>query len=610
MSLPRLHMDWEIARLRFLLALMLAAFATLAVALWQMQVARGGDFRRDLARQSVRRVRVPGARGAIVDRQGRPLADNRCSFNVVLYLEELRPRRRRDSLRQEVHRAIETMSAILGLPMPAYTNDLQNHIHRRLPLPFVVWRDLDEAAVARWAEMAVRVAGVDLQAEPVRVYPAHTSACHAVGYVRRAEIDASTEEPYHYHLSEMAGAAGVERFYDQLLRGQAGVRLVRVDAAGYRYDDLGGTDPRPGHTLRLTLDLDVQRAAEDALAGAAGAIVVLDPSDGAVLALASLPGFDPNLFSPSISPAEWARLQGDPATPLLNRATAGAYPPGSTFKPLVAIAALQSGRLAPSTIFSCPGYLALGTARFRCWDTFGHGPLNLSQAIRHSCNVYFFHAGMAAGPEAIAEAARAAGLGQKSGIDLDHEVAGLVPDPAWKRRARRDAWRDGDTCNFSIGQGPIEATPLQMAVVAAAFANGGRRVTPHLLLASRAPGAADFVEARPPPPAPLGWPPAAIWLVASGMRDVVMAEDGTGRRMRVAGISLAGKTGTAEYGPKAEGKKRGWMIAWGPCEQPRFAVAMVVEDAISGGTTVAPRLQKFFATVLAGVPAAPEGNPQ
>lgn len=605
----RIPPDWEVARLRILFAGMMGAFVLIVATLWRIQVAHGEQYRENLAKQSVRRVRIPGPRGLIFDRQGRPLAENRPSFGIALYLEELRPASRRRTTVQEVTRTIEDLTAILGTPPQVTTNDLRAHIKRRLPLPFVAWRDLPEDAVARWAERGASLPGVDLYPEPVRIYPAGSNACHVLGYVGRAEIDPAADEPYHYYLSEMAGVSGIEKVYDGLLRGQAGGRLVRVDAAGFRYHDLGGTEPRPGQDLKLTLDLDLQRAAEAALAGAPGALVALDPRSGAVLAMASTPAYNPNGFVPSIPAGLWNALRDDPLTPLLNRAAAGAYAPGSTFKPIVAMAAMQARKASPATRHTCPGYFQIGRARFRCWDTLGHDTIDLSHAIRYSCNVYFFHLGLDSGPDAIAAMSRAAGLGARSGIDLDFESPGIVPDPAWKRRAWHDDWRDGDTCNYSIGQGPIATTPLQMAMVAAALANGGRRVHPRLLMGVRTHGADAFTEPPVDPPVPLGWDPASLRVVREGMRDVVMAEDGTGRRLRVPGVALAGKTGTAEYGRKEEGKKRGWMIAFGPFEAPRLAVAMVVEDAVSGGITVAPRLQQFFAAAMGvGTNAAPAGG--
>lgn len=609
MNRARIPPDWEIARLRILFAGMMGAFAIILATLWKVQVAHGEQYRENLARQSVRRVRIPGPRGLIFDRQGRPLAENRPSYGIALYLEELRPSGRRRTTVQEVERTLTELTEVLGSPPQVTTQDLRTHIKRRLPLPFVAWRDLPEDAVARWAERGAAMPGVDIYPEPVRVYPAGRSACHVLGYVGRAEIDPEADEPYHFYLSEMAGASGIEKAYDAQLRGQAGGRLVRVDAAGFRYQDLGGTEPKPGIDLKLTIDLDLQLAAEAALDGAPGALVALDPRTGEVLAMASTPAYDPNGFVPAIPSNLWAALRNDPLTPLLNRAAAGTYAPGSTFKPLVAIAAMKAGKASASTRHTCPGYFQLGRARFRCWDTLGHDSIDLSHAIRYSCNVYFFHLGLDSGPEAIAAVARAVGLGARTGIDLDYESPGIVPDPAWKRRAWHDAWRDGDTCNYAIGQGPIAATPLQMAGLAAAVANGGRRVHPRLLLATRAHGAESFAAEPVTPPDLLGWDPAAVRIVREGMRDVVMAEDGTGRRLRVAGFMLAGKTGTAEYGRKEEGKKRGWMIAFGPFEAPRLAVAMVVEDAVSGGMTVAPRLQQFFAAALgAGTNAPPDGG--
>lgn len=609
MNRTRIPPDWEIARLRFLFAGMMCALALIVATLWRIQVAHGEQYRENLATQSVRRVRIPGPRGLIFDRQGRPLAENRPGYGIALYLEELRPKGRRRTTVQEVERTLSELAAVLGAPPQVTPQDLRTHIKRRLPLPFVAWRDLPEDAVARWAERGAAMPGVDLYPEPVRVYTAGTNACHVLGYVGRAEIDPEADEPYHFYLSEMAGASGIEKAYDAQLRGQAGGRLVRVDVAGFRYQDLGGTEPKPGNDLKLTIDLVLQRAAEAALDGAPGALVALDPRTGEVLAMASAPAYDPNVFVPAIPSNLWTALRNDPLTPLLNRAAAGAYAPGSTFKPVVAIAAMQARKASAATRHACPGYLQLGRARFRCWDTLGHDSIDLSHAIRYSCNVYFFHLGLDTGPDGIAAVARAVGLGARTGIDLDYESPGLVPDPAWKRRAWRDAWRDGDTCNYAIGQGPITATPLQMAAMTAAVANGGRRVHPRLLLATRPHGAESFAAATGTPPEPLGWDPAALKVVREGMRDVVMAEDGTGRRLRVAGFTLAGKTGTAEYGRKEEGKKRGWMIAFGPFENPRLAVAMVVEDAVSGGISVAPRLHQFFAAALGvGTNAPPDGG--
>ncbi len=594
MSRARIPPDWEVARLWLVYGFMILGALVLAGKLWTLQVARGREYVGDLDRQSVRRVRIPAIRGLIFDRHGRSLAENRPSFSLALNLEELRPSRRGQTLYSRVNHALDDLSARLGRERQISTNDITQHIKRRLPIPLIAWRDLDEQSVARWAEWASDLRGVELIPEPVRVYPGSNTACHVLGYVGRSDPAPDDSEPFHYYLPGLVGRTGLERRYDDLLRGEAGGQLVRVDAAGFRHHLIGGRAPKPGRDLQLTLDLRIQQLAEQALGDVAGAAVVLDPRDGAILAMASNPGFDPNAFVPSIPGELWSALRSDPLTPLMNRATQGAYAPGSIFKPVTALAALQAGDLTPAQTWNCSGVFQLGRRPIRCWDRAGHGTVNLQQAIKYSCNVYFFHAALACGHGPVAAAARRLGLGRRSGVDLDVESSGLVPDDAWKRAALKEGWRDGDTCNLAIGQGALSVTPLQMAVVAAALANGGRLVHPHVVRGTREHAATLFEPVPLPPPQDLQWNPAHLRVIRDGMRDVVMAPDGTGRKAQIPGVTVAGKTGTAEYGRKEEGRKRGWMIAFAPYEAPVYAIAMVVEEADSGGRTVAPRLQSLL----------------
>ena len=484
------------------------------------------------------------------------------------------------------------------MPRGITSEDLRNHVRRRLPLPLIAWRDLDPAALARWAEQASGLPGVELHAQPARVYPADAATAHVVGYVGRAEIAADPDEPFDFDLPETAGRSGIERRYDRLLRGEPGGRLVRVDASGFRHADLGGRPPRPGNDLLLTLDLDVQRAAERVFTGKHGAAVVLDARNGDVLALFSAPAFDPNELIPAISHERWRALSDDPGHPLFNRATGGAYPPGSTFKPVVAVAVQRAG-ISPQTVFACGGAIDLGGHTFNCWERAGHGPLALVDALRASCNVYFYRAALHVGPDPILRAAAELGLERRTGVDLDTESPGLLPSDAWKRRVLREGWRDGDTCNLAIGQGALNVTPLQMAVVAAALANGGRVVRPRLLGATRPYGGTAFELVPPEPPRDLGWPAAVLAPIREGMRQVVMSENGTGRRARTAVVEAAGKTGTAEFGPREARRKRGWMIAFAPYDAPRYAIALVVDDALSGGLTAAPLVKELLEALFA-----------
>ena len=598
--------DVHVWRLLLLWLAMLGCFGALVFRLWNLQVAQGTEYQRRLAKQSLRSVRLPGIRGRILDRNGERLADNRPSYCVSLYLEELRQpgsiQRTVDHVMDALYRLAETMDR----PLQMSAKDVRLHLGRRTPLPLVAWRDLDETAVARFMERASDFPGAALTAEPVRVYPQGNSACHLLGYVGRADEetlpadgDGEEAEKYHYYLPEMAGKSGVEKRLDGVLRANEGGKLeIQVDVAGFKFDEISSRAPGKGSDVTLALDARIQRAAEAVLEGERGAAVVIDPRNGDVLALASAPGFDPNDFVPSVPASVWNALLKDPARPLYNRATGGEYAPGSTFKPVTLLAALHSGKVTAETRFTCPGYFDLGSARFRCWQHWGHGSIDLQSAIRYSCNVYLFHSALECGPEAIQAMARDCGFGRKTDVSLDFERPGLVPDSAWKRAARRDSWRDGDTCNLAIGQGALLVTPIQMGLYAAALANGGTLWKPRLVARIESAGGVANVVA--PEPAPNGphWSERHIRTVREGMRDAVNEPDGSGKRAKLQDVVVAAKTGTAEYGVKGSGRKMTWMIAFAPFEQPRYAVALLVEDGVSGGTTAAPRVKQLLTQVF------------
>jgi len=621
---PAVQKNPRPGRLVFLWFLFAVALGVVLHRLWVLQVGAGpAVYQQHQDRQSVRSVRLPGTRGRILDRNGIPLAENRPSYCISLYLEELRRpgpvSKTVDAVMDTIYRLAET----LDIPPALTPQDVRLHLRRRTPLPLVAWRDLPPAPVARYAEHAAAFPGVALTVEPVRVYPHGPLAAHLLGYVGRADIaaetaaraeadpDAPPPEKIHFYLPEMAGKSGIEKKLDGLLRANEGGKLeIQIDVAGFKFDEVSRRPPSRGADVTLAVDSRIQRALEDVLSTplpgeenllpspirAAG--VVVDPRNGDILAMASLPAFDPNRFVPAIPAPLWRALQADPARPLYNRAAMGEYPPGSTFKPLTLLAALSGGRVTPSTTFHCPGWFALGNSRLRCWNHWGHGTIDLPHAIRYSCNVYLCHAALAAGPEAIQDLARDFGFGRPTGITLDAERPGLVPTDAWKRARRHDAWRDGDTCNLSIGQGPILVTPLQLALYAAALANGGTLHRPRLVLSVAPPDAPP--RAIPPAPADVQpkLRPAHVRVIREGMKDVVNAPDGTGRRAALPGITVAAKTGTAEYGPKTAGKKMTWMIAFAPFEKPRYAVALLVEDGVGGGATCGPRVQRLLARIL------------
>lgn len=571
-------------RLRLILGVMLLAFGALVLQLWQIQVVRSSEFSSSLDRQSMRRVRLPGTRGRIFDRHGRCLADNRPMYCLAIYTEELRQRGRWSRTIDKVDGVIDELSEILGIERQVTRDDIALHVRRRLPLPFLAWRRLDEKALATWAESGRIFPGVDVYIEPERVYPYSMTASHIIGYVSRADPSAVGDVPYHYYLPEMEGREGIERAADDILRGRAGGRLIRVDASGFKHAEIGERDAVSGDDITLTLDLDIQAKAESLMHGYQGSIVVMDPRNGDILAMVSSPSYDRSALR---SRAAWQALLDDPQRPLVNRAIAGRYPPGSVFKPLVALAGLVSNRIDLDTVLTCTGAHMIGNQSFRCWARRGHGDLSLQRAIEQSCNPYFIEVALRTEYQRVFHMAHSTGFGQQTGVELAGESAGLLPDDEWKRRVHRDAWRPGDTANVSIGQGALLVTPLQMARFTSALANGGRLLRPRLLMDEQRPQG-DMVQK-------MAWDAPHLAVVRKGMEDVIHAERGTGRRARLEGVRMAGKTGTAQYG---DGLTHAWMVLFAPSENARYAASIIVEDAESGGLTAAPILRELMSFVF------------
>lgn len=591
--------DLELRRLRVILFAMLGGLMLLGGALYVLQVAHREEYEQRLHRQSVRRVRMPAVRGRIVDRNDTCLADNQPCYSLAFYLEELRKPGRWQHTVDDVQRRINDLTRIIGRRSVLTEDDIWAHIRKRLPLPLVAWRNLDQAALARLAEAPLDMEGVEIRVEPVRWYPRGELAGHVLGYVGKAALSDDDLQGFQYYLSEMEGKAGLERRFNDAMAGTAGGRLVRVNATGLKYAESPDRDAEPGVDLVLSLDVRIQALAERALRDASGAIVVLDPSKGDVLAMASSPTFNPNQFVPFLPHAVWDDKNNDPAKPLLNRAVSEVYAPGSVFKPLAALAALASGRCRAEQALNCPGYIMIGAHSMKCWNPNGHGVVAMRRALEQSCNVYFAAIGLQCGYDAIEAMARGAGLGKRTGIDLDQEAPGLVPNRQWKREALHDDWRPGDTCNVSIGQGALTVTPIQMAVVAAALANGGAVYRPRLVLGLRDRDGRFTTNYPPVLVRTIPVTPEVMNVVRQGMHDVVMAPGGTGARARIAGVEMAGKTGTAEFGMKGEQHKHGWMLLFAPFDRPRYAVAMVIDEAVSGGFTVAPRLHDMMQSLFA-----------
>ncbi len=585
-----------ILRLWVAVAAVFVAFLLVGARLWYLQVLHGPDMRSLSENNRIRLVRVPAARGIVYDRHGEILIDNRPSFDVVFVPEDAHDRRR----------VLKNVADYLAEPEAT----LHQTIHAPSKRPpyegIVLRRDLDWPGVVALETHQLDIPGVSVQVAPRRYYPYGPLAAHLLGYVGEVSESELKNGTSPYRSGDLVGKASLEKAWDDDLRGTPGGQQVEVDALGRRMRVLQEVPDVPGSTLTLTLDRDLQEEAERALGDADGSIVALDPRNGEILVMVSHPSFDPNVFARGVRRDEWRTLVQDHKHPLQNRAVQGQFPPGSTFKIAVATGALEVGAITPATGVSCSGGLQFGNHFFRCWKKGGHGSVSLHSAIVQSCDVFFYQVGQRMGVDNIAEYARRLGLGIPSGIELEHEKTGTIPDTKWKRQRFNQPWFAGETLSVAIGQGYVTATPLQMAQLAAMIANGGIRYRPHYVKRIDAPDGTVRKEIEPEILSDAHLKKSTLAQVRAAMRDVVMSDAGTGKKARIVGIEVAGKTGTAQAVKLDEGvtgttksahaaRDHAWFIAFAPVENPEIAVSCIVEHAGEhGGTVAAPIVQQVM----------------
>ncbi len=575
-------------RVRVLVGAVVAGFAMVALGLIRLQVAQHDELL-ELSKENHVRLEVLRApRGAIYDRKGRLLADSAPSFSVVFrpFPAESVARAKRVETPEWIHRIAD----IVG----SDTTEVRRLVKdaNRGGQDAVLRRNAPFAVRAAVEETQDELPGLDVVVEPLRHYPNGELAAHLLGYagqINDDELDSLSDDGY--RSGDLIGRSGIERSYEEVLRGQDGAEFDVVNAAGQRVSTLTEGPPRlpvAGHDLVLTLDLDVQRSLEAAMADVErGAAVAIDPRTGGVLALVSRPAFDPNEFSIGITRDRWKAINAGDANPLLDRAIQGVYPPGSTFKVVTMLAALRSGIATPETrLAPCLGHYYFGGRSFACWYHQGHGSLNFIEALENSCDVYFYQIGPKLGLDRLEAGARALGLGERTGIDLPQEKKGLIPGQAWyERRWGAGHFRPGLMLNLAIGQGEILVTPLQLAAMLAEVAMSGRPVTPHVVAEVRGIGPARERPARPHLDADPG-----TW---AAMHDALekVVDAGTAKSARVPGLRVAGKTGTAQ---NPHGKDHALFVCYAPADHPEIALAMVVENSGHGGTVCAPRAAKVL----------------
>lgn len=557
-------------------------FLVLLFRLKEEQVDKAAVYRRQMQQQSFRRAQTVGLRGRILDRNGVALASNRAVVDIVVNPESFRSRRRGETTAGNLITAIERLGAKIGRKSPVDDKAVKRHLSQSLAQPLKVWRDVSEKELALFCESEEEFPGFECAVSSERCYPYGMLAAHVLGRTGRDRQPVDVGDgKMNFVDKELCGRDGIELQYDSFLRGMPGEDRLYVDARGYATSRFTAVEARNGFDLRLTLDASLQNVAERQFAGCKGAFVALDPRDGSVRAMVSAPSFDPRLCVPVFPEKLYVKYRDDPAKPLLNRAVAGQYAPGSTFKPLTALAAMSAG-IKPSFELECIGYYEVAGMRIRCARTWGHGEIDLPHALKESCNPYFCALGVKAGTNAIISICREFGLGQKTGIDFPVESKGIVPDASVKERLSPGVrWYSGDVAQTSIGQGLLLVSPLQMALVASAIGTGNMP-TPRL-------SELGEVSVRK-----LNVPKNHLDSVREGMRMVV--DGGTGRRAgKDVEAYVIGKTGTAEVGSRENRRKNTWFIAYcEPTEKSRIkeslALAIVVEDGESGGGTAAPKV--------------------
>lgn len=559
----------------------------LAARLYQLQVVEAPAWRILADDNRIALRLLPPPRGPIADRFDESLALNRQTWRLVLVPEET----------ASVADTLAAIAALIDLSGPDRQRAAREARRRSGFVPVTVKENLSWREVARIEVNLPQLSGVLIEASQSRHYPYGPLAAHITGYVGAVSQLELTGDPLLELPGFRTGKNGVEKVFEKDLRGAAGSRHVEVNAHGRVIRELARREGTPGAALKLTVDMGLQAYAARRVRGQAGSIVVLDLLTGDVLALVSSPAYDPNAFAHGISGAAWQALLEDPRRPLVNKAIAGQYAPGSTFKMVVALAALEAG-MSPARTVYCPGHYQLGSHRFHCWRRWGHGDVAMVEALKRSCDVYFYDTARRVGVERIAAMARRFGFGEATGIELAGEQAGLVPTRAWKEAVHGEAWQGGETLIAGIGQGYLLATPVQLAIMAARLGNGVDRVVPRLVRGEGAPDRPAFE--------PLRLPSGPMALVREAMVRVVNDSDGgTAFAARIAdeGMAMAGKTGTvqvrritqAERDAGIDDSQRPWhhrdhalFVAYAPLATPRYACAVVVDHGGSGSAAAAP----------------------
>jgi penicillin-binding protein 2 len=575
---------------------------------WYLQINLGEHYR-DLAENNRVRIRsVPPPRGHIFDKYGREIVTNRPSFNVSLIRE--------DSF--DIQDVLKRLSVVLDEDIEELWERIRKGAGTPRHFPITLKEDVDWETLAYLENNKYKFSGIRIEVQPVRIYHYGDLGANIIGYtgsISPKELEADKEGVY--EGGDLIGKRGLERIREADLRGEKGSSSTEVNARGFEQQQLKHQDPLPGRDIHLTIDVELQQAAEQylAISDKAGAVVALEVDTGRVLAAVSSPTIHLEDFIGGISLKNWNALLENKRNPLLNKAVQGVYPPGSTYKIVTALAGLSEGVITENTTFYCPGHYYFGRRLYRCWKHSGHGTVDIRRALTESCDVFFYQVGQRLGVDRLAAYAKKLGLGIRSGIELEHEKAGIVPTKDWKRKRFKEKWHEGETLSVAIGQGFNNMTPLQICLMTAAIANGGRIYQPQIVEMVKTTDGEIIERLTPKLLSELpSRDKSYLHIVKDGLFGVVQGKRGTARNVRIEGLTVAGKTGTAQVVRLAQYKglkeqdipykyrDHAWFTCYAPADNPKIAVTVLVEHGLHGGSGAGPIarvvLKKYFEQYL------------
>ena len=572
-------------------AIILFLISILVVRLWFLQIHQGADYGTLSEKNRIRMQEIAAPRGNILDRKGRNIITNRPCFNIVWVREDA----------PNPDEVIKRLAKILDKDITAILDKIRTAVDLPRHIPVRLEEDIDWKTLVNIENRHFELPGIRIEALPTRDYLYKDLASHTIGYLGEVnQKDLSNPELKNYQSGDQIGKMGIEKLFEEYLRGDKGHRFIEVDVQGFEQKQLTKEEPLPGNDIQLTIDIDIQYAAEQAMKDKAGAVVAIEVNTGKILALTSSPQLNLKHFVGGISQKNWNKLLNNHQHPLLNKTIQGQYPPGSTYKIITALAALTEGVVTEETVFYCSGSLVFGNRRYGCWKRGGHGAVNLHRALKESCDVYFYQAGLKLGVDKLAFYADNLGLGHKTNIRLEHEKAGLVPTSEWKLRKRQEPWQEGETLSISIGQGFNLATPLQICTMTAAIVNGGVLLKPQFIESIRDPDGNIIKEFSSKHVTKKLGSKEHLEMIKNALVAAVNEKHGTGGRTKLKGITVGGKTGTSQVVRLSKFKNvpdkeipykyrdHAWFTCFAPAEKPEIAVTVLIEHGGHGGSAAAP----------------------